>query len=198
MCMCSQNTAFFYIDDHEPTPIKGNSQDFSTEIIGQAANIKSSINLQLSLPHSWELVYFSGQCFAAPDITDSNCFYPGLIFLFLFFCSFFLYPLVTAEEEEETFAFNWWSWEHRRLHAGSVKTRVSTSGCQQELRILPGVRSEAGLPVTQKDKGRANRLWFWMMGKHHSKDDVWIVPSCTRDLEMWFILQPGAKGRGEA
>lgn len=52
MRMCSQNTAFFYIDNRELTPIKGKSQDFSIEIIGQAASSKSSINLQLSLPHS--------------------------------------------------------------------------------------------------------------------------------------------------
>lgn len=93
-----------------------------------------------------------------------------------------------------------WSWELWRLHIGSVKTHVSTSGCQQELWILPGVRSEAGLPVTQKDRGRTNRLWFWMMGNHHSKDDILIVPSCTRDLEMgmWLVLQPGANIRGKA
>lgn len=79
MHMCSQNTAFFYIDDHELTSIKGKCQDFFTEIIGQAASSKSSINLQLSLPHSQELVYFSGQCFAALDITDPNCFYSVLL-----------------------------------------------------------------------------------------------------------------------
>lgn len=79
MHMCSQNTAFFYIDDHEPTSIKGKCQDFFIEIIGQAASSKSSINLQLSLPHSQELVSFSGQCFAVLDITDPNCFYSDLL-----------------------------------------------------------------------------------------------------------------------
>lgn len=96
--MCSQNTAFFYIDDHELTVVKGKSQDFSIEIFDQAVSSKSSINFQLSLPHSWELVYFSGQCFAALAITDPNCFYPDLIF--------FPYLVVTVEEEEATFAFN--------------------------------------------------------------------------------------------
>lgn len=79
MHMCSQNTAFFYIDDHELTSVKEKCQDFFIEIIGQAASSKSSINLQLSLPHSQELVCFSGQCFAVLDITDPNCFYLVLL-----------------------------------------------------------------------------------------------------------------------
>lgn len=50
--MCSQNTAFFYTDDHELTPIKGKGQNLSIEIVGQAVSSKSSIKPQLCVPHS--------------------------------------------------------------------------------------------------------------------------------------------------
>lgn len=186
MRMCSQNTAFFYIDDHELTPIKRKSQDFSIEIIGQAASSKNSISLQLSLPHSWEFVHFSGQRFTALDITDPNTFYPGL--------GFFSPPASDSWRGEAAFAVNSPRSKTHRLESfgSSILTLWRPVSSLLDANTSFGFCLEcaqsAGLPVTQKDRGRANRLWFWMMGKHHSKDDVWIVPSCTRDLEMGTVI----------
>lgn len=197
MHMYSQNTAFFHIDDHELTPIKGKSEDFSIEIIDQAVSSKSSINLQLSLPHSWELVYLSGQCFVALAITDPNRFYPDVIFS--------PYLLVTVEEEEATFAFN--------PPCSKICGLESFEGPILDLRRPT---SQIWIPTAALDfpwsAFRQGCVWrrrtregqtgfdFWMMGKHHSKDDIWIVLSCTRDLEMgmWFSLQSMAEERLKA
>lgn len=63
MHVCSQNTAFFYIDDHELTSIKGKRPDFSVEIT-------LSITLQLSLLHSSGPVCVSRWLLGVPDNLD--------------------------------------------------------------------------------------------------------------------------------
>lgn len=109
---------------------------------------------------------------------------------------------MTPEEEDATFSLSFpWSKIHAlwRLHKPLWRSMSPLLDADRRFGFLPGVSSEAELPVSQKDRGRAKTLWCWMMGKHHSKDDIWIVPSCTRDLGMgmWFVLYPGQwQGKG--
>lgn len=81
----------------------------------------------------------------------------------------------------------------------SGKIHVSTSGCWQEVWIFARSELRGRAACDTEGRGRAKTLWCWMMGKHHSKDDTCIVPSCTKDLGMgmWFVLYPGQwQGKG--
>lgn len=148
-CVCSQNTAFFYIDDREPTPIKRKSWDFSIKIIG-------SISLHSYLFHIPE-----SSCTSVDSIWEH---WTSRAQLLLAWVNCFL-PLPPSDQGEGNFCISFFvKWDSRpwdlwRLHLAPASPLLEPAGLGM---LSGGVQRQGCCEAGQEESPAGLGLQPWV------------------------------------